>query len=167
MNCPNCGLINPDSTLHCVCGYDFVKGVVEAPSKPAVGRRTGAARPAWVWVITVYYVLGGCYGLLSLYLIHIHRLRLGPATGEYIARLTAFDYALAAVLALSNITAALFLFFLHRRAASLFLLALVLNVLSSYRAFLGMGFRAVVIGWLIQAAVCGYSFRLKRRGVLR
>ena len=26
MKCPNCGLINPQSTMRCDCGYEFVSG---------------------------------------------------------------------------------------------------------------------------------------------
>jgi hypothetical protein len=44
MDCPNCKLTNPEGTLRCDCGYDFVSGCVEstlatddarnAPAKP-------------------------------------------------------------------------------------------------------------------------------------
>jgi hypothetical protein len=36
MNCPNCGLINPESAAWCDCGYDFVSGRVHAIVDSAV-----------------------------------------------------------------------------------------------------------------------------------
>ena len=29
MDCPHCGLINPDTAQRCDCGYDFEKGTIE------------------------------------------------------------------------------------------------------------------------------------------
>ena len=31
MNCPRCGLINPETAQRCDCGYDFISKSVEKP----------------------------------------------------------------------------------------------------------------------------------------
>ena len=69
MNCPRCGLINPETAERCDCGYDFIGKSVEKPSfasstntppsKIAIGAQVGAvvlAGAAAAWGCSMVYV---------------------------------------------------------------------------------------------------------------
>ncbi len=62
MECPRCGLLNPDAALRCDCGYDFVSKAVQTPyfrqelPKPFMG----LFRASGIQITT------GIYGLLYL-----------------------------------------------------------------------------------------------------
>ena len=38
MKCPNCGLINPESALHCDCGYNFESSRIDEEAKLPVSK---------------------------------------------------------------------------------------------------------------------------------
>lgn len=69
MNCPRCGLINPESAQRCDCGYDFINKSVETPyftsssntalSRVAIGAQVMAlvlAGAAVIWGCCMVYV---------------------------------------------------------------------------------------------------------------
>lgn len=69
MNCPRCGLINPESAQRCDCGYDFINKSVETPyftsspntalSRLAIGAQVVAlvlAGAAVIWGCCMVYV---------------------------------------------------------------------------------------------------------------
>ena len=69
MNCPRCGLINPESAQRCDCGYDFINKSVETPyftsspntalSRIAIGAQVVAlvlAGAAVIWGCCMVYV---------------------------------------------------------------------------------------------------------------
>ena len=69
MNCPRCGLINPETAQRCDCGYDFISKSVQesyltstpitSPSKIAIGAQAVAlvlAGAAVIWCCYMVYV---------------------------------------------------------------------------------------------------------------
>lgn len=51
MDCPRCGLINPDSAQRCDCGYDFITKKVEKPYE-----EQGLPKEIKTWLIIVIVV---------------------------------------------------------------------------------------------------------------
>ena len=58
MNCPRCGLINPETAQRCDCGYDFVNKSVEK-SYLAVSSKTSPSRFAIGAQVVVLVLAGG------------------------------------------------------------------------------------------------------------
>jgi len=63
MDCPHCGLINPDSAGRCDCGYDFPSRTMQ---KPYTAMETCVKRPTvepprlhWGWVLALRPLTGG------------------------------------------------------------------------------------------------------------
>jgi len=72
MNCPECGLINPDTAQRCDCGYDFLSKRVEKPyftSSPDTSRsKIAIAAQIVALVLAVGAVIwGGCMVYTALY----------------------------------------------------------------------------------------------------
>lgn len=133
-------------------------------------------RPKWVWAISIFYFLSAAYTLLSFYLIHSGAVPVPEATQKYLTSLTALDYVFSVLIGLAILAGAVSLFFLRRIAYPLFLGSLITNILVSVwhaltknllAAFASGGAIGMVIGWGILLAVCLYTRRLSKSGVLR
>jgi uncharacterized RDD family membrane protein YckC len=54
LNCPNCGLINPETAMRCDCGYEFLPGPTKAPA--LLGREFGIRAVAYVIDMVVLFL---------------------------------------------------------------------------------------------------------------
>lgn len=134
-------------------------------------------RPAWVWVILIFYVFGAGSSLLSYWLIFSDTLPIPTAQKEYFARLTVFDHALTFAILMINLTAAVQLFRLRKIAAKLFPVAFGLGLLVTAWHAAGKGWltaignsgglAGVAFGWVISVLICVYAWRLAKNGTLQ
>ncbi len=143
---------------------------------PQPAPSASAKRPAWVWVITIFYVFSVGFTLLSFMLILSGALPLTPAQQAYFAGLGPFDCIMSIGLGLLTLTATVLLFLLRRAAAPLFAASFVLNlgftlvhaVATNWaQALGGSGLVGAFIGWGILGAVALYSRHLRQASVLR
>ena len=147
-----------------------IKDPATANGAPSPGR------PAWVWVITVFYVLSIGFSVLSVALLFSGALPLTPAQRTYFANLGPFDYMMSLGLGLLTLTATIFLFALRKVAVPLFAASLFFNLGFSIvhatttvwaRAMGGSGLIGALIGWAILGIVALYARHLRQLGVLR
>ena len=140
-------------------------------------------RPAWVWVIFVYFVVSSAWGLLTRALIV---LGIYPLPAEELAILrnqpiggVLFGFGVMAL----NLSAAIWLWLLRKRAFDLFVAALALSVASViWQLMMGgplatlltrgalvlvIGMFGLIVGWGITVAICLYAWSLRQSGVLR
>jgi len=132
-------------------------------------------RPAWVWVISIWYAISPTWTLLSLYLVRSGFIPIAPASKAYFDSLTVFDYALSITVGVLNLSAAVALFLLRKQAFPLFSIVLAINIMfvswhiatkGAIAVIGGTGLFGVVIGNGILLAVCIYSRHLAKAGVL-
>lgn len=132
-------------------------------------------RPIWVWVISIFYFVSALWTLFSFYMIYSGALPLPPEQARYFASLTALDYFFTVATACLSIAAVIALFLLRKAAFYLFLAGLGLDIVLSVEqliandlpAALGLaGLVGAAFGWVILGAICYYTWRLKKRGVL-
>lgn len=58
MKCPNCGLINSDSALHCDCGFSFEPGELEAKIRQGSKRRRRSKLSAFeLFALVIWFVI--------------------------------------------------------------------------------------------------------------
>lgn len=132
-------------------------------------------RPAWIWVIAIFFFLSAGWTLLSLWLVLSGRIPLEPAQEAYFKSLTPFDYGLTVVLGLTNLVGAAALLMLRRLAFYCFVGGFALNVLITASHIFSKGWTGAMggsalvgfaIGYGIVIAVCLYVWTLKKSGVL-
>ena len=152
-----------------------MSSVSETTPPPSTGSTT-TKRPAWVWVITIFYVLSVGFTLVSFLLVLSGALPMTPAQRAYFAGLGPLDYAMSLGLGLLTLTATVLLFVLRKAAVPLFAASLFLNLgftlahaLTTIwaQALGGSGLVGALTGWGILAAVALYSRHLRQAGVLR
>ena len=89
--------------------------------------------------------------------------------------LTGLDYGVSLLIGLANLLGAVALFLLRKVAFYLFVTAFGANLLLTawhsatkgwVAAWGGLGLFSILIGWAVIVAVCVYSWKLVRRGVL-
>lgn len=133
-------------------------------------------RPVWVLIISIFYLLSASWTLFSFYLILTGSITLQPAQKEYFENLTVLDYSFTILTGLANLIGAVTLFLLRRHAFYFFTGTLILNVLMTVwhavskgwiQAIGGPGLVGALIGMGILVAICIYSWRLTKAGVLR
>ncbi len=133
-------------------------------------------RPGLVWAISVLYFMSGAYTLLSFYLVYSGVIQLPPAQREYLDRLTLLDHAVSIAVGTASLAGAVALLMLRRIAFHLFAAAFAANVAVVAWQVLARGFAAAVgaggigsmlFAWALLTAVCVYTWRLSRSGVLR
>lgn len=61
--CPRCGLLSPDKSLFCECGYDLANDVRSELGRERVGWRAAAKRELWSGVVVA--VLGAVLSLVT------------------------------------------------------------------------------------------------------
>lgn len=136
---------------------------------------TKSKRPKLVWVIFIFYVLSAVLMLYSFYLVYNRSISGTEAQEQYFASQSVVEYGLTVLLLALNFAAALYLFFMRKKAPYLFSVNLLLSFLLTVwhtltkgwlSAVGGSGLIGIIIGWGISIAVCAYSWRLLRRGVL-
>lgn len=58
MKCPNCGLINSDSALHCDCGFSFEPGELDAKTRKGRKRNRRSKLSAFeLFALVVWFVV--------------------------------------------------------------------------------------------------------------
>ena len=133
-------------------------------------------RPVWVWVISTFFFFSAANTFLSFCLIYSGKIPLQPEQKAYFDSLTVMDMGLAALLGLTNLTAAVFLLFLRKQAFYLFAATLGFNLLITLWHIVSKDFIAAMpaggligmaIALGIQIAVCIYTGKLVKAGVLR
>ena len=133
-------------------------------------------RPAFVWVISIFYFISTGWTLLSFSLILSGAFPLNEAQREYFQAQTVFDYGSTTLIGLGNLTGAVLLLSLKRYAFHLFASAFGLGlILTGYQivaknwlgAIGGPGLVGAAIGWAISIAIILYSRSLIKSGVLR
>ena len=132
-------------------------------------------RPKWVWAIAIAFFISAGWTLLSFYLIGSGLIPMGPAARAYFDSLSTFDYILTVLLGLAGFFGAITLFLLRKIAFYLFTGALIANsFLTIWHALSkgwiaavgGTGLLAAMLGWSLLLAICIYSWKLTKKGVL-
>ena len=132
-------------------------------------------RPAWVWVILVYYVLATILTALSYAVINSGLVPMPAAQQKYLASLSWFDHVASISLLTLRLAAAVQLFRLRKISALLFPSAFLLGLLyfgvrlavNGPDVALGQArWASMAFGWAVAIAICVYAWRLHRRGVL-
>ena len=70
MNCPSCGLTNPNEAQRCDCGFDFIAKVRRGPVYRAESVflwRTDLAGAATIFFLIVAVVAAAAYALYKMY----------------------------------------------------------------------------------------------------
>lgn len=133
-------------------------------------------RPGWVWAISIFFFFSAGSTLLSVLMVRAGAVPLNAAQAAYFDGLTVWDYISSVGIGLANFTGAIAFFLLRKVSFYLFAFALVANLLATawhvatkgWLAVIGgAGLIGAVIGLGLLFAVCAYSRRLLRRGVLR
>ena len=134
-------------------------------------------RPILVLVILIFFLVTVVSTLLSLYLIYVGKISLVDMPGIRFKSLTFIDIGLSLFVGLTNLTGALLLFFLRKQALYFFVVSLIVNlsvfswqIISRGMKLLGAisldGLIGMAIAWAILIAICLYTWRLKKTGVL-
>ena len=133
-------------------------------------------RTVWIWIISIYYVLSVGWILFVYYLHFTNRLSLVLEMEMFMDDLSKWDIALSLLISFLNLCGVIALFFLHRIAFRLFLAAIVASVLQSIwmeatkgwiQNWVMAGFLSTIIGYCIAVAICLYSWKLVKKGILR
>lgn len=133
-------------------------------------------RPGWVWAIFILYVLSAISTVASFGLIMSGSLDLPEDQRQYLANLSATDYAISFLIASINLTAAILLFRLRKASFHFFMASLLLNVLVTiwhattngfYPAAGGAGIVGILASYAFRVAICFYVWRLVRNGTLK
>ena len=142
---------------------------IDDPSAPP-------ARPKWVWVISILYVLGGAWSLFFTTMMQTGAIPTPPEARAYYGSLGVEDYALTFLTTTLNLIGGVLLFRLRAKAL-VFLAAAVgsslLTLLYQWwtgslgRMLVGPSGFGLFIGIGVALAVVAYVHRLKVRGVLR
>lgn len=132
-------------------------------------------RPVWVWIISGFYVFSTFWVLAGYALIYSGSVSVSAPQKTYLDSLSPIDHGLTAVRVLVNLTGAASLFLLRRQAFYFFVGAFALNLLMSawhaltkgwVAALGGSGLVGVLISLGVITAICAYSWRLTKAGVL-
>lgn len=133
-------------------------------------------RPGWVWAIFILYFLSAAYTLLAFFLIYSGAIPLQPEQRAYFSQLTLFDHGISALIGTLNLAGAVTLFLLRRMAFNLFTTAFALGILTTVWHIVEKGWVAAIgsaglvgafFGWALAIAICVYTWRLGKAGVLR
>ncbi len=132
-------------------------------------------RPVWVWVISIFFFIFAGGTLLSFLLIGTGALHLASLQQAYFDSLSKLDYSLSIAIGLADLIGAITLLLLRKIAFYLFLGALTVNLFMSVWHALTKGwigaigggdFLAAIMSLAISIAVCAYTWKLVKRGVL-
>jgi hypothetical protein len=142
---------------------------------PLQSAATSKKRPFWVWIISGFFLFSGVMNLSTLLLIHTGQAALPPAELAKLQQ-SATAWTLAGILPAANLAGAVALFLLRKIAFAIFTGMFAASIANGFvqfllldrslRNFSAQGVTQVLLGWGILLAVCIYSHRLKRQGVL-
>ena len=132
-------------------------------------------RPGWVWAISIFSFFSAAFTLFGFYLIYSGKIPLQPAQKAYFESLTFVDMSLTILIGLTNLIGAVLLFRLRKQSFYLFAISLVANLSMTAWHIFSKGFIAampsggligMLIGWGMLVAVCVYTKKLEKTGVL-
>jgi hypothetical protein len=134
-------------------------------------------RPILVWIICIYVFISVPLGLFGIYRVYSHLADFPPEMVSYYQHLTVFDHSLTVLNAFLFLVASICLFRLKRVALNLYLTVLVLNImLSAWSVFVKgflqavgstIGYVSLLTGWCILLAICGYVWKLIKKGIIK
>jgi len=140
-------------------------------------------RPGWVWGIFIFYVVTSTWGLLSRLLIYVGVYPVPEQQQAIIRNQSTGSILFGLVLMALNLTAAVWLWLMRKRAFDLFVATFALSVASVIWQLIGGGPLAslmtqgtlmvvitifsLVVGWAISLAICLYAWNLRQQGVLK
>jgi hypothetical protein len=136
---------------------------------------TAPSRPAWIWVIGIFYLLSAGLSLLTLTLVFSGASELTPGQAAYFGSMNTVDWLLSASIAITGLAGATALFLLRRIAVRLFIAALGLNVVATLyqmartnvtQVLGGAGLLGVLLAWSVLGAVILYARSLANKDVL-
>ena len=154
----------------------MAKNKVKAQKQSVQNTSGPVTRPVWVWVISVVYFLFGVTSLLASYFIQSGAITAPPEYQKYLDTLNASDHTFNVLIAMTNTLGAAALFLLRKAAFPLFLTSLMLNILMTgwrilnvgfSHAFIGGSLIGFILGCLILLAICSYTLKLQKIGVIR
>lgn len=134
-----------------------------------------AKRPAIVWGISILYFLSAVWVLSSSLLLYSGKIRLSGDQKAYFSSLTFFDYATSVLLMTLNLSAAVLLFRLRKRALFFFLAAFGLELATTIYhvaakkwvgAVGGPGVLGTLLGSTMSVAILIYVRRLSAQKIL-
>ncbi len=129
-------------------------------------------RPKLVWVISIYFILSGLWGLVNLYGVSTGAIKLPEGMTEPSG---IFHYIKVIAAAACLLLSAVLLFFRQEIAKWFFLGYLIYSIISGLYSFVfstlpgileenkTMYIGSVVLSWIIFALVVRYTFRLKEK----
>ena len=136
-------------------------------------------RPVWVWIFSIFFFISAVYTLLSLYLLHSGFVPITEENRLYIhfKGWNTLDYLFSYLLVLLYGSGSVTLFLLRKIAFPLFLSSFIANTLLTIDHILtqnlltALGSSVAIsmyfISWIPIMAVCFYSRRLSKAGVLK
>jgi hypothetical protein len=133
-------------------------------------------RPGWVWTISILMAFSGAWTMFSFWLIFSGAISLNPAQEAYFSSLTPIDFAITLLTAALNLTGASLLFLLRASAPYAFTAGFLLGLVSGLYQYLAKPLADVMttssnigtaLGTALSLVIIFYSFRLKKRGVLK
>lgn len=179
MFCPKCGregLADANFCMGCGAGISGPPPFAPPSVSAGQGRSHGKPKRPWlVWAISLFYLLSSGWILLSFVLIYSGKVPMSTTQRLYFSNLTPLDFIGTVFLTLLSLTAAIFLFFLERRAVTVLAVTLLCNIAYSVvhaltttwlDAIGGPGLIGMVLGWGGLLAILLYSRRLAREGIL-
>jgi hypothetical protein len=153
-------------------------------AQPSTGA-TSMRRPAWVWVISIFFLFSFGYTLICSALVRSGAMPLTPAQRAYFSGLGVFHTAIIVSCGLLTLTATAFLLALRKIAVTLFGISFwldvgfaVVNSLAHYslghsgaanwfQVMAGSPLVLMFLGWRCNALLFFYARSLRQRGVLR
>jgi len=132
-------------------------------------------RPISVWIVSAFFFISSLWGMWSYYLIAVGKTSPEYLNHPYFANLTILDYAFIVLLQLVALCAAITLFLLRKAAFYLFVTGMAISIIfTAIKAIRGIYQNAnpVAVGvamamtYAIHIAVCLYSWKLLKKGIL-
>ena len=132
-------------------------------------------RTKWIWVISIFYFISAGYTLLSFLLIYSGKVPLAPVQQAYFENLSLVQILTMIAIGITNLSGAVFLFFLKRISFYCFLAGLVISTFQTIQQIIysnwlqaigGPGFVGFLIGYAISVLVCVYCWRHIKKGLL-
>lgn len=102
MDCPTCGLMNPEAAQRCDCGFDFRVGEI----KQCYMSTKVPKRPIMVSIIMIYYILATVWMVFSYLLIASMWEHLPEVQKLYFRSLSTIDYLIISIMAFLNLAGA-------------------------------------------------------------
>ncbi len=169
--------------LPLIAGFIFVMFYFNnSKVKEQFKRNKGAEntrRPGWVWIISIYYFFSAISSLTFFQLAFLGEIPLPPVQKAFFESLTFTDWSLSTISWLTALIGAVLFFYLRKRAYYFFMASLVVGTWTVLWNIVGKGsfqtFGAgttigrpigMLISWGMLLAVCVYTKRLEKKGLI-